>query len=90
VKCAVVEPVHRTLRNKLYRYFPYKNKYRYIDILPKFVKAINNTVYTATGMGPAAVTDKHVLEKWTSIKDKRSRFRKGGVKFRMAQHVTDQ
>jgi len=37
VKCAVVERVNRTLRDKLYRYFTYKNTYKYIDVLPKFV-----------------------------------------------------
>jgi len=38
VKCAVVERLNRTLRDKLYRYFTYKNTYRYIDALPKFIK----------------------------------------------------
>jgi len=37
VKCAVVERVSRTLRDKLHRYFTYKNTYKYIDVLPKFV-----------------------------------------------------
>jgi len=38
VKCAVVERVNRTLRDKLSRYFTYKNTYRYIDVLSKFVR----------------------------------------------------
>jgi len=38
VKCAVVERVNRTLRDNLSRYFTYKNTYKYIDVLPKFVK----------------------------------------------------
>jgi len=39
LKCAVVESVQGTIRERLHKYFTYKNTYRYIDILPKFVKA---------------------------------------------------
>ena len=41
MKCAVVERVHRTIRDRLYNYFTY----RYIDAIPKFVKAYNDTVH---------------------------------------------
>jgi len=37
LKYAVVERVYRTIRDKLYKYFTYKNSYRYIDVMPKFV-----------------------------------------------------
>jgi hypothetical protein len=37
VNCSIVERVHRTIRDKLYKYFTNRNKY--IDVLPKFVKA---------------------------------------------------
>ena len=39
LKCAVVERVHRTIRDRLHKYFTYQNTYRYFDSLPKFVKA---------------------------------------------------
>jgi len=38
VKCAVVERVNRTLRDKLYRYFSYKDTYRYLDVLPNLLR----------------------------------------------------
>ena len=38
VKCAVVERAHPTIRDSLYKYFTYKNTFRYIDVLPKFVR----------------------------------------------------
>jgi len=38
VKCAVVERVNRRLRDKLYKYFTYKNTYRYIDVLPELLR----------------------------------------------------
>jgi len=58
----------------MYRYFAYKNTYRFVDVLQLFVKAYD-TVHTAIGMAPAAVTDGHVLEIWTCMNDKRSRGR---------------
>jgi len=36
-KCSVVEPAHRTIRNRLYNYYTHKNTYTYIDVLPKFL-----------------------------------------------------
>jgi hypothetical protein len=53
VKCAVVERAHRTIRDRLLKYFTFKNTYRYIDVLSKFVKAYNDTVHTTTGMEPS-------------------------------------
>jgi hypothetical protein len=38
VECAVVHRVHRTIRDRLYKYYTYKNTYGYIDVLTKFVK----------------------------------------------------
>ena len=43
VKCAVVERVHRTIRDTLFRFFTFSNSYRYIDVQPKFVKAYNDS-----------------------------------------------
>ena len=38
VKCSVVERAHRTILDRLYKYFTYKNTYRYIDVLPNLSK----------------------------------------------------
>ena len=70
VKCAVVERVNRTLSDKLYRYFTYKNTYRYIDVLPKFVKGYNATVHSTTGMAPSNVRDTDVLTIWNKMTGK--------------------
>ena len=86
VKCAFGERAHRTLRNKLYRYFTYKNTYRFGYVLQQFVKAYN-TIRTAHRMAPAAVTDKHVLELWTRMNARKSRVRVGKVKFDEGQHA---
>jgi len=39
VKCAIVERAHRTIRDRLYKYFTSKNTFRYFDVLSKFVRA---------------------------------------------------
>jgi len=38
-KCEVVKRAHRTIRDRLYKYFTYKNTFIYIDVFPKFVRA---------------------------------------------------
>ena len=78
VKCSVVERAHRTIRDRLYKYFTYKNTYRYIDVLPKFAKGYNDTVHSATGMAPSRVIDSDVLAIW-----KRMVARRRGVCERM-------
>ena len=37
LKCSVIERPHRTIRDKMYKYFTYKNTHRYIDVLQDFV-----------------------------------------------------
>ena len=49
VKCSRVQ---RTLREKLNKYYTFKNSYRNIDVLQKFVKVYNDTVHTTTGIAP--------------------------------------
>jgi transposase InsO family protein len=40
VRCAVVERVHRTIREKIYRYFTHRNTYRYINVLKNLYQLI--------------------------------------------------
>jgi len=83
-----VERINRSLRDKLSRYFTFKNTYRYIDVLPKFVKGYNATVHSTTGVAPADVRDTDVLticNKMQGKADKTQRLSK--LKFRVGQHV---
>jgi len=48
----------------LYKYYTYKNTITYIDVLPKFVKAYNDRVHSATVMAPSRVIDSDVLAIW--------------------------
>lgn len=56
VKAAVVERFNRTLKERMYRYFTYKNTKRYVDVLQNLVSAYNKTPHTTIKMPPAAVT----------------------------------
>jgi len=60
-KFAVVEQAHRTNRDRLQNYFTYKYSYRYMVVLPIFIKSYNDTVNTTTRMGPSRVTDEDFL-----------------------------
>lgn len=55
-KASLVERLIKTIKNKLYRIFTYRNSYKYIDILQEVVKSYNNSVHRTTGYAPSEVT----------------------------------
>lgn len=55
-KASVVERFNRTLKNKLYRIFTYRNSFKYVDILNSVLKSYNSSVHRSTGFSPHAVT----------------------------------
>jgi len=71
LKCAVVERVYRTIRDKIYKYFTHKNMYRYIDVLPKFFKTYNDMVHSTTGMANSRLTDSYVPSIWKRMEEAR-------------------
>jgi hypothetical protein len=87
VKCSIVERAHRTVRDRLYRYFTYTNAYRYIDVFPQFVEAYNDTFHSTTGMAPSKVTDTDVLAIWKKMNKNIRRVRTIRAKFKVGQHV---
>lgn len=56
VKASIVERLNRTLRDRLYRYFTFKNTKRYIDVLQDLVNSYNHASHSTIKMAPAAVT----------------------------------
>jgi hypothetical protein len=81
----VLERVERT--EKLKKYFTYKNTYRYIDVLPKFAVAYNETVHSTTGMTLVAIDDSNVLDIWNRMENKRRRIRAVKPKYKFGTHV---
>ena len=57
VKCALVERAQRSIHDRLNKYLTYKNSFRYIEVLPKFVRAYNDTVHSTTGNASSRVSD---------------------------------
>ena len=51
-KQAIVERVHRTIREMIGRYMQINNTKKYIDVLPKLVENYNNTQHSTTGHKP--------------------------------------
>ncbi|GFR19608.1 putative uncharacterized transposon-derived protein F54H12.3 [Trichonephila clavata] len=56
-KCAILERAHRTLKNRMYRVFTYRNSYKYLDILQHLVDSYNHSVHRSHGFAPANVTE---------------------------------
>ncbi|GFT88590.1 uncharacterized transposon-derived protein F54H12.3 [Trichonephila clavipes] len=61
-KCAILERAHRTLRERLYRAFTYRNSYKYYDILPELVHSYNHSIHRAHGFEPTKLTTDDELE----------------------------
>jgi hypothetical protein len=87
VKCAVIERIHLTIRDRLYKYFTPKNTYRYIDVIPKFVRAYKVTVHGTTGVAPSEVSDSDILAIWSSMRARQSKIKTAVTKCRAGQHV---
>jgi len=54
IKCSVVERAQRTIRDKLYKFFTYKNTYRYIDVLQDFVTGYNAALAQPIDLGSSS------------------------------------
>jgi len=55
LKAAVVKRFNRTLKQKMFRYFTYKNTRRYVDVLDDLLHSYNNTHHRSIGMAPLEV-----------------------------------
>lgn len=58
-KASVVERFQRTLKQRMWRYFTHKRTQRYVDVLPKLVKAYNSAHHRTIGMAPKDVKEEH-------------------------------
>lgn len=54
-KAAVVERFNRTLKNKMWRYFTFKNTHKYIDVLADLVRSYNGSIHRSIGVAPSDV-----------------------------------
>jgi hypothetical protein len=56
MKCSFFNLTHRKICVMLAKYFIYKYEYGYTELLPKYVRAYNNTARSATGMETSRIT----------------------------------
>ena len=57
-KASVVERWHRTLKQRMYRYFTAHNTLRYVDVLQPLIHTYNQSNHRSIGMAPHQVTEK--------------------------------
>ena len=55
-KASISERAIKTIKAKMYRYFTYKNAYKYIDQLQSFADGYNKTIHRSIDMAPNDVT----------------------------------
>lgn len=63
-KCAIIERLIRTLKERIYRFFTHFGQERYVDHLQDIVAAYNNTNHSAIGKKPIEVNSKNSREIW--------------------------
>ena len=63
----VAERFIRTLKQLIWRYFTYSNKYKYLDVLPDLVKRYNNTYHRTIKRTPASVDIFNDQEVWKQV-----------------------
>ena len=80
-KASVVERYNRTLKSRMYKYFTWKSKLRYIDVLPQLVSSYNNTFHRSIQMKPTDVNDRNEKQVWETLYGKKKRIRVKPVKF---------
>ncbi len=83
IKCSVIERFHRTLKNRLYKYFTRERTYRYLEALPKLLDAYNNTYHRGIKYIPAKVTK----EKEDEVRQLRNPIRKKVSKYSAGDNV---
>jgi transposase InsO family protein len=58
LKASVVERFNRTIKERMFRYFTYRNSYEYLDILQDLVTAYNDSYHRTIKMKPKNVVKK--------------------------------
>ena len=65
IKASLVERFQRTLKSRLWRYFTHNRTQRYVNVLPRLVRAYNNSLHSSINMAPAQMkTPEDELTAW--------------------------
>lgn len=66
-KAAFAEGKIKVIKERLYRWFSEKNSTRWLETVPKIVKALNNKPNTTTGIAPNKFTPEMTREVWDRL-----------------------
>jgi len=66
-KASVIERFNRTLKARMYKYFTWKHKLRYIDALQQFVRSYNNSYHRSIKMKPNQVNERNEKAVWKTL-----------------------
>jgi hypothetical protein len=83
----MIERFNRTIKTKLYKYFPFKNLFRYVDVLARFVKGYNHSMHSTTGMPPVNIKASNILPVWRRVKNKQDRIPTRPARYEQGQIV---
>lgn len=64
LKASVIERFNRTIKEKMWRYFTFKNNFKYIDILNQLVDSYNNSYHRSIKTKPSAVNISNEKKIW--------------------------
>ena len=67
IKCAVVERFNRTIKERLFRYFTWRDSNRFIEALPNIIKAYNHSYHRSIKRKPIEVNSQNSHEVWESL-----------------------
>lgn len=64
VKACIVERFNRTLKERMFKYFTYTGKHKWIHILPKLIDSYNHSEHRSLGRTPASINKNNETEVW--------------------------
>ena len=66
-KASLVERWHRTLKQRMFRYFTAHNTLRWIDVLPQLIRNYNKSFHRSIGMAPSNVNESNSEQVWNRL-----------------------
>ena len=86
-KASICERFNRTLKEKMWKMFSLRGKYKWIDKISELVSNYNNTVHRTIKMKPNQVTSKNAKDLYDEIYRKNSLRMRVKSKFRVGDYV---
>lgn len=75
-KASVIERYNRTLKEKMNKYFTHRDTSKYINMLPRFVRAYNHSYHRSIQTKPILVTKENEGSIWKTLYMKKKREKK--------------